>query len=158
MASLLKIGLRQKLIKRMRDVPTEDVMRLSKVVCEKALREYDWTNVQTVLAYTPLKGSGEIDPGYLVAALRGINIDFVETGKTAPFPIGKYDVIIVPIVGFNSTGYRLGRGSGWYDRLLTMHPESVSIGLAYHWGKVNFVPERHDRQLSMIITDETDAI
>jgi 5-formyltetrahydrofolate cyclo-ligase len=155
----LKANLREKLIGRMRTMAAEDVVRLSKVVCGKALREFDWSQVETVLAYTPIKGSGEIDPQYLLGALgTTIKIDFVETGKSAPFLTRKYDVIIVPVVGFNSSGYRLGRGGGWYDRLFAAHPESLSIGLAYHWAKVNFVPERHDKQLSKIITDETDAV
>jgi len=154
-----KTNLRQKLLERMKHLPAEDVERASKLVCGKALREYDWSSVQSVLAYVPIKNSGEIDPKYLLDKLAGtIRVDYAEADTKAPFPSGTYDVIILPVVGFTTQSYRLGRGGGWYDRLLYMHPEATSIGFAYSGATVNFVPERHDQQLSLIITDETDAV
>lgn len=131
---------------------------MSKLACRHALAGFDWSWVQSVLAYTPVDEFGEIDPSFLLASLPGsVRIDYVEPTKNAPFVSGYYDVVIVPVVGFDDKNNRIGRGGGWYDRLLAMHPESVSIGLAYGWSKVHFAAEQHDWRLTFIFTDETDA-
>ena len=105
-----------------------------------------------------MKNAGEIDPQYLVEKLENAQIEYVGPSRNAPFPTGAYNVIIVPVVGFNAEGYRIGRGSGWYDRLLAAHPEAIAIGLAHAWSAANFAPEPHDMCLTHIFTDETDAI
>jgi len=154
-----KADIRQKLIQRMQHLSSKEVARTSRRACAAALGAYDWSKCTTVLAYTPLTNSGEIDPCYLLEALSSDTvITYVGSDKAAPLPQGKYDVILVPVVGYTSEHYRLGRGGGWYDRLLAAHPESMSIGLVYSWAKVDFSPDLHDKQLSMIITDETVAI
>lgn len=145
-----KSRLRHRLIHQMSKLSETTVERTSKLVCEKALRHIDWSNVQTVLSYVPLKNSGEINPRYLTDALGASRIDHVLTVKDAVVPGKKYDVIIVPVVGFNDGGYRIGRGGGWYDRLLAAHPESISIGLAYTWAEVDFTPEPHDVMIAHI--------
>lgn len=153
-----KAVLRRHLIARMKQLSPDEVWQASQAACSRALNGYDWSHVHSILAYTPLEGSGEIDPAYLLDALRDhAEITYVTPEKHAPFPNGAYDVIIVPIVGLNDDQYRLGRGGGWYDRLLSQHPESQSIGLAYQWGGVSFLPESHDQRISIVFTDETDA-
>lgn len=154
-----KIDLRQQLVGKMKRLSRAVIARSSMLVCDRALHTYDWSKVKSVLAYAPLANSGEIDPSHLIEMLpKNIAITYVGRGKTTSLPTGNYDVILVPVVGYSADNHRLGRGGGWYDRLLAMHPESTSIGFAYNWANVDFLPERHDRQLSMIITDETDAI
>ncbi|HEX3082261.1 MAG TPA: 5-formyltetrahydrofolate cyclo-ligase [Candidatus Saccharimonadia bacterium] len=41
------------------------------------------------------------------------------------------DVILVPLLAFDTTGHRVGYGRGYYDRLLAVHTESLRIGIAY---------------------------
>lgn len=67
-------------------------------------------------------------------------------------PIVIPEIILVPIVGFNSNNYRLGRGGGFYDRLLGAH-NITSIGLAFSWQLCNFTSEAHDQKLDLIITE-----
>lgn len=138
----------------MKGMSQEEVRRLSERVCENALHGYDWSRVRHVLAYKPIAGSGEVDPGYLLNILvDSANVEYVETDKNAPLPAGIFDVIIVPVVGYNDSRYRLGRGGGWYDRLLALHPETVGIGFAYSWANVDFDAEPHDISVSYIFTD-----
>jgi len=72
-----------------------------------------------------------------------------------PIPLNFIDLVIVPGLGFTATGYRIGRGMGFYDRFLAQ-PEfiGVSCGLAFEEQIVEQVPVLdHDVPLSMLATD-----
>ena len=50
-------------------------------------------------------------------------------------------VILLPLVGWSEEGGRLGRGGGFYDRMLASKTEqAVLIGLAYEFQKVPAMP------------------
>ena len=65
-------------------------------------------------------------------------------------------VVFVPGVAFDIQGNRLGRGSGWYDRMLERLGDKVKIiGLAYEFQLVEELPiERWDRKMHHVITEE----
>lgn len=70
------------------------------------------------------------------------------------------DLVLVPLVAFDVSGYRLGRGLGFYDRtfeFLLHSPEKkpLLVGLAYEFQKVSLTPEKWDVPLSFIITEKT---
>ncbi|CAN5411391.1 hypothetical protein BH09PAT4_BH09PAT4_01820 [soil metagenome] len=67
----------------------------------------------------------------------------------------RYDVVVVPLLGFNEQGYRIGYGGGYYDRFLATQPQTKAIGLCYEDGLVSFVPESHDLSLEVIVTERT---
>ncbi len=72
-----------------------------------------------------------------------------------PIPIEFIDLVIVPGLGFSTTGYRIGRGMGFYDRFLAQS-EFIgrSCGLAYEEQVVEALPVLdHDIPLSMLVTD-----
>lgn len=51
----------------------------------------------------------------------------------------KLEVVIVPLVGFNEKGERLGMGGGYYDRMLKkISCECLTLGLAYDF---QLIPE-----------------
>lgn len=65
------------------------------------------------------------------------------------------DIVFVPGVCFDTNGYRIGYGGGYYDRLMERCPEATYIGLAYENQVVEEVPrEEHDKQLHMLITEQ----
>lgn len=65
---------------------------------------------------------------------------------------GEIDVLLVPGRAFNERGDRLGRGKGYYDRLLTSM-RAVRIGLAYDCQIVEEVPtDDKDEPVHIIIT------
>jgi 5-formyltetrahydrofolate cyclo-ligase len=64
-------------------------------------------------------------------------------------------LICVPGVAFSLEGKRLGRGGGYYDRLLAATgPEAVAAGLAYSFQMLDRLPESpDDRRLQLIVTE-----
>lgn len=67
-------------------------------------------------------------------------------------------VALVPGLGFNREGYRLGYGGGFYDRFLRQHPEIYTIGLCYADCLTDeHFEEPHDISLDEIITELPDA-
>jgi len=84
------------------------------------------------------------------------NLGIREPVSGIPFPIRHIDLIIVPGLGFDEYGNRLGRGRGFYDRFLA-HPEfaGVACGLGLHQQLVSTVPVGPlDQSIHMLVTDE----
>jgi len=70
----------------------------------------------------------------------------------ATFDLNKLDFLLVPGVGFAPNGGRLGRGKGYYDRLLVQAP-GFKCGVAFDWQVTVEVPlEPHDICLDCILT------
>ncbi len=60
---------------------------------------------------------------------------------------------LIPLVGCDLHGNRLGRGKGFYDRLLADYPGS-SLGIMYECQLAEAVPhEAHDRRLDGLVTE-----
>lgn len=69
-------------------------------------------------------------------------------------PVRQMDIIIVPGVAFDKRGGRLGRGGGYYDRLLRQAPKVVKVGLCFREQIVKKVPMKaHDVKVDQVITD-----
>lgn len=65
-------------------------------------------------------------------------------------------IVFVPGVAFDLCGHRLGRGGGWYDRVLgTLEDHGVFVGLAYECQMVNpLATETWDQQVQYVITEK----
>lgn len=63
------------------------------------------------------------------------------------------EMIIVPAVAFDRRGNRVGRGKGYYDRLLS-RTKALRIGVAYEFQIVDdFIAEPHDIPVDIVITE-----
>ncbi len=70
-----------------------------------------------------------------------------------PFLPVEPDLLIVPCVGFDARGWRLGYGGGFYDRTLAIR-RIPAIGVARSGGQVGaLVPQTHDIALDAIVTE-----
>lgn len=79
-------------------------------------------------------------------------------GVSAPLPDALRvtpDVLLLPLLGFDRTGGRLGRGGGHYDRTLAaLRPACTAYGAAYAAQEVDKCPvEPHDQFLDGVITE-----
>lgn len=71
------------------------------------------------------------------------------------FPVEKIDIIVAPGVAFDRKGRRLGRGKGFYDRLLA-ETKATKIGVGYEFQLVDEIPaESHDVPMDIVITEQT---
>ncbi len=75
--------------------------------------------------------------------------------ESVPVAILRQALICVPGLAFSPDGQRVGRGGGYYDRLLTKAgPQLVSAGLAYSFQVLDQLPQSsEDRRLNLIITE-----
>jgi 5-formyltetrahydrofolate cyclo-ligase len=67
-------------------------------------------------------------------------------------PLDRFDLVLVPGVAFDLNGNRLGRGRGFYDRILAT-ASGVKCGVAYDFQLVEKIPtEPHDAKVSFVFT------
>jgi 5-formyltetrahydrofolate cyclo-ligase len=67
-------------------------------------------------------------------------------------PLEKFDLILVPAVAFDLNGHRLGRGRGYYDRLLA-GAHGVKCGVAFDQQIVKAVAAgAHDIRMDFVLT------
>lgn len=71
-----------------------------------------------------------------------------------------FDVVLMPLVGFDARGVRLGMGGGYYDRAFTFrrHRRALDgprlIGIAFACQQVDLLPAAaHDVRLDAVITE-----
>ena len=66
--------------------------------------------------------------------------------------ISQMDLVIVPAVAYDRNGNRVGRGKGFYDRLLG-ECRAMKIGVAYDFQLVDEIDaEPHDVRVDMVVT------
>lgn len=66
------------------------------------------------------------------------------------------DILLVPLLGYDEAGYRLGYGGGYYDRTLAqMTPRPRAIGVGYALGRLQTIhPQNHDIPMDAIVTED----
>lgn len=66
------------------------------------------------------------------------------------------DVVVAPVVGFDSSCYRLGYGGGFFDRTLAAMPTRPrTIGVGYQRAHIATIyPQAHDIPMSVMVTEQ----
>lgn len=73
--------------------------------------------------------------------------------------LSRIDVVIVPGVAFDEAGNRLGRGRGYYDRMLRQMPQARKIGLCFDFQRVAQVPvEENDVTMDAVVSESDVTI
>ena len=70
----------------------------------------------------------------------------------AEIPFEKFDLVLVPGMAFDLSGNRLGRGRGFYDRMLAQ-ASGIKCGVGYDFQLLEKIPtEPHDARVNFILT------
>ena len=154
----------------------------SERVSQLLVQQQVWREARTLLMFSPLKDEVNVWPlglqalreGKIVGLPRFVEEDnsynasrvedleeSLDTGRfgireprsNAPaIPLKQLDLVLVPAVAFDLCGARLGRGHGYYDRLLA-HVCGIRCGVAFDQQIVDELPaEPHDISMDVIVT------
>lgn len=131
-------------------------------------------------AYMPVGSEADPAPFVAVARASGCTIAlphvttrrapmrFLAWDNTAPLVTGAFglsqpaadaaevrpDIVLVPLLGFDRAGNRLGQGAGHYDRALAALPDAWRIGIAWSVQQVDALhPDPWDVPLHAIATE-----
>ena len=141
-----------------------------------------WKNAGAVLFFAPLPIEPDVWPlledalagkriaalprfdsasnGYVACRVQNLRSDIVagQFGIREPgancveLPLNRLDLVLVPGVGFDLQGRRLGRGRGFYDRLLA-DVDGIKCGIAFDEQVVEEIPAGpQDVRLNFILT------
>lgn len=141
-----------------------------------------WKHAKSVLLFAPLADEPEVWPlaeeclaakkilglprfkpapaAYVAGQVRDLARDIVsgkfqirESAAACPeLPLAEFDLVLVPGVAFDLRGCRLGRGRGFYDRLLA-EIRGVKCGVAFDEQVVAEVPVAgHDARMDFVLT------
>ena len=177
-----KAELRQRLRALFTGITDAERKGLSAGLCTRLCTQPAWLASKTVLLYSPLRDEPDVAPlialalegdktialpryspetgGYLAAEVRDSARDLAqglfgvdEPGPECPtIPLNRLDLVLVPGLAFDLSGRRLGRGKGYYDRLLAQ-VSGTKCGVAYDFQIVPEVPaDSHDEKLDWILT------
>ncbi|HON40047.1 MAG TPA: 5-formyltetrahydrofolate cyclo-ligase [Methanoculleus sp.] len=92
------------------------------------------------------------DPGVLVQSTFNVPEPI---GHEIPVRPEDIQAVVVPMLGFDSKGNRLGYGAGYYDRFLRRYPHPEKIGIAFSCQQVECIPaDENDIMMDCIITEK----
>jgi 5-formyltetrahydrofolate cyclo-ligase len=157
----LRLGkqkLRTELLEKRRNILESDARKASQIINDKVIDYLKTREFQSVHIYKSSKKLNEVDTTGLIKNLakssKNTQLTVGQSSKNADQPSRKFDVIIMPVLGFDKHNNRLGMGGGWYDKWLTTQTQAIKIGLAYKSAQLTKVPtEPHDAVLDKIFTD-----
>lgn len=84
----------------------------------------------------------------------------LEPDTSSYFPLEQLDLVLMPLVGFDLQGHRLGMGGGYYDRTFQFLHDKTShkpfmLGLAYELQKMEHIPvDPWDISMNGVLTEE----
>ena len=175
-----KASLRKELLARRQAVSESDRKAWNAAITRHLVDGFPQLADMTIAIYWPYQG--EFDPRHAVRHFRdrGARTALPEVvQKAAPLRFrhwhpgvamtrGVYDIpvphgtealqpqaLIIPPVGFDNRGYRLGYGGGFYDRTLaSMAPRPLTIGVAFELSRVDSIhPQEFDQPMDYVVTE-----
>lgn len=181
----IKKELRQRLRKVISEIPPDQVRAKSLRACHRLFEQPEYIKAEVVMVFLSLPTEVDTSPIVLriwqdrkralapkvswnqrrmmPVEIRSLTEDLTvssmgvrEPVSGIPFPVSLIDLVIVPGLGFDEYGNRLGRGRGFYDKFLA-HPEfkGVACALAFEEQVTTSIPVGPlDRHVDMLVTDE----
>jgi 5-formyltetrahydrofolate cyclo-ligase len=174
-----KHQLRKKLLAMRKAMPLEEKARRDKAIGERLLAWLEAHPAGSIGVYWPIQGEPDLTDVYRVLDERGVQLALpVVLRRDAPLvfhawqpgdalvadvhgvmvPVERSaavqpELLVVPCVGFNAHGYRLGYGGGYYDRTLAVKAPPRTVGIAYAVCEVVFEGGTYDMKMGTIIAE-----
>lgn len=177
MSSILKKSLREALKEKRKDLFERDP-QASQKAAQEFLSYFEYSLETKIGFYWPK--SHELDPRPLMHILSengyecclprvagkglifhlwnpALKLQPSEIGIDEPpasSPVLEPDVVLIPLLGFDRSGHRIGYGKGHFDYYLENH-KGVFIGFGFAGQEIEKVPfEGHDIRLHYIVTEK----
>lgn len=180
-----KKELRQELRARLGKLTPEEIATRSRTACNLLCEQPEYTEAEVVMLFLSMPQEVDTAPlaqaawaGFksvlaprvsweqrrmLPIEIKSLHSD-VQEGNLGirqpidgmPVPVSDIDLVVVPGLGFDYSGNRLGRGRGFYDRFLSHRDfRGVACGLAFEPQVLPEVPyDETDQLMDMLVTDE----
>ena len=184
-----KGALRKDLLQRRRSLDPAAIHRLSAQIAEQVCQSSVFANSSSIAAYLPIANEVDCRPVIeaawqsdkvvlLPVIQRSGAMQFFPYGKStplrknffgidepaaqaqAPLAAAEIDLVLLPLVGFDCRGYRLGMGGGYYDHHLGESRGKAPghsarlIGLAYDFQRLDALPDDEwDIPLDGVVTE-----
>lgn len=180
--SLTKTALREQLLREAARHSPAERQEGSRAICERLRQQPVWQDARKVLAFMPLEAEPDLIsllqeglasektitlPRFdaTLGAYRAVQVTDLATQLTrgrfgVPEPVAdcpllslkELDLALVPGIGFSLNGCRLGRGKGYFDRILCEVGGWI-CGVAFDWQVAVEIPfEQHDIHVNGIVT------
>lgn len=174
---MAKAELRQLVRERLRSLGASELAEKSAAIRRLLLAHPAYQQARTVALFAALPSEPHLDPlhdggkRFCFPKVNGPDLDFHEVENTASLingalnvrePSGgrhprvdleELDLVLVPGVAFSPAGGRLGRGGGFYDRLLCAPQlRARRIGICFDLQLFQELPlEAHDREVEEVL-------
>ena len=177
-----KSQIRAQIRPEIKRISSEERLRLSQIACERLQQQAPWQNARAILFYAPTADELDVSPLWSAAiserkviALPQFNPEkgeyvaglLLNAGQplvrgqfgipeppsdSPPLSLNPLDLVLVPGVAFDLSGRRLGRGYGYYDRMLAK-VRGIKCGVAFDQQVQAELPaESHDVRVDCILT------
>ena len=177
-----KTALRREMRARLKRLTVAERATGAALICERVQGQDFWKSAKVVLLFAPLRDEVDIWPlvaialaegktvtlprfdalknYYVAARVSDLERDLVagEFGIREPaphcaaIPLANIDLALVPGLAFDSAGRRLGRGKGFYDRLLSNFA-GIKCGVTREEQMAAEIPtEAHDVRMTVVVT------
>lgn len=153
-----KAALRAEMLHELRQLTPEDRAVWSTAICRRVLEHDAWIKSAAVVLFSPMRGEPDIAPLAVAAHDAGKQVVIIPSNirdeATLQLPFAP-EVIVVPGLAFSGDGHRLGRGGGFYDRLLAGRARGAfKFGVCFRFQLGPSIPhEQHDISLDVVVTD-----
>ncbi len=182
-AAVPKAELRRQLRALRRGVDAATRQRWDAAIGAQLLAWWQGAGRPALGVYWPLRDEPDLLPAYAQLAALGAQLLLpVVLEKDAPLAFARWEIgetmvsdamgvsvparlqlapcppaLLIPCLGFNGAGFRLGYGGGFYDRTLAQTPRPATLGVAYACQLAEFGNDAHDVALDRIVTEAGGA-
>lgn len=188
----LKKNLREQLKQQRLALPAEQQHQHAQRICNQLIEHPLFIKSQHIAFYHAILGEVNVLPALNAALTMGKScflpatrreaLIFLSVNKDTPLitsdfgvlepdpaystkiSVNQLDLVLVPLLGFDNAGHRLGYGQGYYDRAFAFKLSNPAcspflLGIGYDFQKINSIePEPWDIHLEFAITPENFLI